>query len=156
FLSMTVAASSRFRTASLVAMLALVGVANAFGAKPICSDLPVSVSFVPTIAAPAAILNDLSNTPYQAGVDHVGAVIHYQSSCDGTRDMTLNLLSNSTPRALSMQFPNPIAGSIILGGPPSFAGGPAFLAKAFLNVRNILAYPMSPTPATFYTKVIVQ
>ncbi|HEY6930838.1 MAG TPA: hypothetical protein VJA66_14260 [Thermoanaerobaculia bacterium] len=64
---------------------------------------------------------------------------------------------------MSMQFPNPISGSILVGGPPSFAGGSAFAAQPFINIRNIVGHntpgltPSSGSTqgvaATYYTKV---
>lgn len=145
-----------FKTAGLVLMLALGGSAAAFGAKPPrCSDVPISVTFVGTTAAPAAISNDVSNIAYQNGVDGVAAVIHYNMDCGGTRDATLNL--GNSKRSLMMQFPNPIPGSIVVAGPPSFAGGSGFATQNFINIRNIVGYnTQGLTPgvaATYYTKI---
>ena len=146
----------RLRAAGLALVLALGGAAMASGARPSrCTDVPISVTFMATTATPAAISNDLPTTAYSDGVDGVSAVIHYNMSCDGTRDATLNL--NTSKRAMVLQFPNPIAGSIIAGGPPSFAGGSGFAVQNFLNIRNIVGYNTPGiTPgvaATYYTKI---
>ena len=146
-----------FKTAGLALVLAFGGAAMASGARPTaqCSDVPISVTFMATTAAPAALSNDLPTSAYTNGVDGVGAVIHYNMDCSGTRDATLNL--GSSKRALVIQFPSPIPGSIIVAGPPSFAGGSAFAVQNFINIRNIVGYN-SPgiTPgvaATYYTKI---
>ncbi len=145
-----------FKITVLAMALALGGLQTASGAKPgRCSDLPISVTFMATTAAPAALSNDLPTTAYQDGVGRVAAVIHYNMDCNGTRDATLNL--GSSTRSLVMQFPNPIPGSIIVAGPPSFAGGSAFATQNFINIRNIVGYNTPGiTPgvaATYYTKV---
>ncbi len=152
----SLATHSGFKIAVLAAALALGGLQTASGAKPArCTDVPISVTFMGTTAAPAAISNDLPITAYQNGVDGVAAVIHYNMDCGGTRDATLNL--GSSKRALVMQFPNAIPGSIIVAGPPGFAGGSAFATQSFINIRNIVGYQTGGvTPgvaATYYTKV---
>jgi hypothetical protein len=142
------------KVAVLAVALSLGGFATAFGARPQCTDLPISLTFLPTTVAPAAISNDNPMTAYQNGVSGVSAVIHYNMACDGTRDATLNL--NNSKRTLVMQFPNAVPGSTtIQAGPASFAGGAAFATQAFFNVHNILGYGLL-TPgvaAVFYTKV---
>jgi hypothetical protein len=123
-------------------------------AKPAaCIDVPLSMTFVPTTAAPAAIWNDLANSAYQNGVDGVSAVIHYNKDCNGTRDATLTL--NGSRRTLWMQYPSALPGSIIVSGPPSFAGGAPFSTQAHIAVHNILGRTvLAPgVAATFYTKV---
>jgi len=133
---------------------------SAYAAKPpaTCSDVPISVKFIPTDSLiQAAIWNDDPNVPYQEdGVNGVyNTVIHY-GGCAGSRDATLGLV-NST-RNVWMQFPGPVDGSIIDGGPPSFAGGGQFLSQIFMNVRNVIARNSGlvipgPGPVTFYTRV---
>jgi hypothetical protein len=123
-------------------------------AKPTgCADVPLSMTFVATTAAPAAIWNDLANSAYQNGVDGVSSVIHYNKDCNGTRDATLGLYRSR--RTLWMQYPSPVSGSIITSGPPSFAGSAPFTTQAHIVVHNILGRTVL-TPgaaATFYTKV---
>jgi hypothetical protein len=137
--------------ASAPALLAQPQSAKAGPAK--CTDLPVSFTFPTTTVAPAAIWNDVAS-PYQNGVDGVSnTVIH---RC-GTNDATM-LLTRSK-RSVWMQVPAPITGSLIVAGPPSFAGGPAFQSQAFFNVRNVLnsGAITSTSPATdFYTRMVSQ
>jgi hypothetical protein len=142
-----------FRVALLAPALALCWLANAYASPrpPRCTDPPVSVTFVAPASATAAIENDNPATAYQNGVDGVTAVIHYNSSCAGSHDMTLELGGSS--RTLKVNIPPPIPGSIIDGGP---AAAGVFTTKAFFNVHNVLAYPMSPVPTVFYTKVTAQ
>ena len=143
---------------AVLALVLVLGAAQTASAAkpPRCTDVPISVTFMATTSAPAAIWNDVANTAYQNGVGGVAAVIHYNSGCDGTRDATLDL--GGSTRTLSMQFPNAISGSTsVQAGPASFAGGSAFATHAFFNVHNIVGYQTPGiTPgvaATFYTKV---
>jgi hypothetical protein len=143
-----------FKIAVLALVLTLGGLGTASAGKPPhCSDVPISVTFLATTAAPAAIWNDLPDTVYQNGVDGVEALIHYNSGCDGTRDATLGL--GSSTRTLVMKFPAVIPDSNPQNTPPSFVAGAAFATKALFNVHNILGYPtFAPgVAATFYTKV---
>jgi hypothetical protein len=119
-----------------------------------CSDVPLSMTFVATTAAAAAIWNDVPTAAYQNGVDGVSSVIHYNKDCNGTRDATLTLYRSR--RTLWMQYPNPLPESTIVSGPPAFAGGAAFTTQAHINVYNILGRGSALSPgiaATFYTKV---
>ena len=146
----------RFRVTGLAVALSLGALGVAFGAKPGgCGDVPISVTFVAPAAASATISNDNPGLAYQNGVDGVAAVIHYNRDCSGTRDATLNL--GSSTRTALLQFPDAIPGSILAGGPPSFAGGGAFSTHFFINVRNVVGYQTPGiTPgvaATYYTKV---
>jgi hypothetical protein len=137
---------------SAPALLAQVQSAKSGSTK--CTDLSVSFTFLSTSVATAAISNDIAGKAYQDGVDGVSnTAIH---RC-GTNDATM-LLRNSN-RSVSMQFPAPIPGSIIVAGPPSFAGGAAFQSQAFFNVRNVLnsGAITSTSPATdFYTRMVIQ
>ncbi len=136
-----------FRIAVLVLLLLLGNLATAFGAKPArCSDVPISVNFM-TPSVPAAIWNDIGS-PYKNGENGVGAVIHFNMSCDGTRDATLGL--GGSTRTLWMQFPAALPGS--LGSPAPFAGGPAFPSQAFFNIHNVLGYGLPAGTTTYYTK----
>ena len=120
---------------------------NSAAAK--CADIPISFTFVATTVTTAAISNDISGTPYQ-GLDNT--VIH---KCYGTNDATMVLAHSS--RSVSIQFPEPIPGSIIMAGPPSFAGGPTFQSQPFINVRNVLnsGAITATSPATeFYTRMV--
>ena len=139
---------SGFRIAVLVPMLLLGSLATAFGAKPArCGDVPISVNFMTPSSAPAAIWNDIGS-PYTNGQDGVGAVIHFNMSCDGSRDATLGL--GGSTRTLWMQFPAALPGS--LGSPAPFAGGPAFPSQAFFNIHNVLGYGLPAGTTTYYTK----
>ena len=125
-------------------------VLNSAAANHGCADIPISFTFLATTVAPAAISNDTSGTPYQ-GLSNT--VIHI---CSGTNDATMVLAHSS--RSVSIQFPEPIPGSIIVAGPPSFAGGPAFQSQPFFNVRNVLnsGKITATSPATdFYTRMVV-
>ena len=125
-------------------------VLNSAAANHGCADIPISFTFLATTVAPAAISNDISGTPYQ-GLGNT--VIHI---CSGTNDATMVLAHSS--RSVSIQFPEPIPGSIIVAGPPSFAGGPAFQSQPFFNVRNVLnsGKITATSPATdFYTRMVV-
>jgi hypothetical protein len=122
---------------------------NSAAAKNSCTDIPISFTFLATTVAPAAISNDISGTPYQ-GLGN--EVIH---KCSGTNDATMVVGSS---RSVSIQFPAPIPGSIIVAGPPSFAGGTAFHSQPFFNVRNVLnsGAIIATSPATdFYTRMVV-
>jgi len=124
-------------------------VLNSGAAKNSCVDIPISFTFLATTVAPAAISNDVSGTPYQGLVN---TVIH---KCSGTNDATMVLARSS--RSVSIQFPAPIPGSIIVAGPPSFAGGTAFQSQPFINVRNVLnsGAITATSPATdFYTRMV--
>lgn len=143
-----------FRLIMFTTVLAI-GSLNVYAAKPpTCADIPLSMTFVAPVSAPAAIYNDDPTKAYQDGIDGVGAIIHITSNkCNGTRDATLTL--HRSKRYLSWKFPLPIPGSIIQSGPPSFAGGNAFSNQAHLNIHNLLGHTVL-TPgvaATFYTKV---
>ena len=148
-----------FRVAALVPLLALGGLATASGAKPPgCPNVPISWTFMGT-TSPAAIANDFPTTAYRNGVDGVTAQIFFNNDCQGTRDAVLDLGGRSSTRTMSMQFPAPIADSILPGQgvAPSFAGAPNFFqTKAFFNVHNILGRNTAGItpgqPATFYTK----
>ena len=124
------------------------------GGSTKCTDIPVSFTFLGTSVAPAAMWNDVAS-PYQNGVDGVNNTgIH---RCFGTNDATM--LLKSSRRFVWIQFPAPIAGSNIVAGPPSFAGGPAFQSQAFFNVRNVLNSGSinSASPATdFYSRMVSQ
>ena len=123
---------------------------NSAADKSRCADIPISFTFLATTVAPAAISNDISGTSYQ-GLGNT--VIH---KCSGTNDATMVLAHSS--RSVSIQFPAPIPGSIIVAGPPSFAGGTAFQSQPFFNVRNVLnsGAIIATSPATdFYTRMVV-
>ncbi len=128
-------------------VLMIIAFSTAFAGKPPsgCGDVPISYIFEDPVSAPAAMWNDIPGMLYQNGV------INYEGSCDGTRDATIGTDSG---RFLWMQFPAPAA--IVEGGPPSFAGGPAFMTQTFINVRNITArntgLQIPGPPAVFYTK----
>lgn len=139
---------------NFILILSMLITVNVFGARPPgCTDIPISMTFVAPATAPAAIWNDDPTKAYRDGVDSVSSVIHLNSKCDGTRDATLTLYKSK--RYLFMQFPNPIPGSIIDSGPPSFAGGSPLYTQAHINVHNLLGYPvLTPGVAgSFYTKV---
>jgi hypothetical protein len=139
-------------TLNLISVTRLLGVkpaySHALNSAPKCADIPISFTFV--AIASAAISNDISGTPYQ-GLGN--EVIH---KCSGTDDATMVLARSS--RSVSIQFPDPLAGSIVMAGPPSFAGGPAFQSQPFFNVRNVLnsGAITATSPATeFYTRMVV-
>lgn len=130
--------------------MALLAAATAFAGKAAsCADVPLSMTFVATTAAPAAIWNDVANMAYQNGVSGVGAVIQLNSTCGGTHDATLSL--GGSKRSLWMQYPSAIPGSIVQAGPASFAGASAFTTQAHVNIHNITGYTvLSPgVAATF-------
>jgi hypothetical protein len=142
-------------TLNLIAVTRPLGVKPAYSlalnsAAAKCADIPISFTFLATTVAPAAVSNDISGTPYQ-GLGN--EVIH---KCYGTNDATMVLAHSS--RSVSIQFPDPIPGSIIgAAGPPSFAGGPAFQSQPFFNVRNVLfsGAITATSPATeFYTRMV--
>src|SRR5215471_555289 len=135
-------------TLATTLVLGVLGTASAGKPGP-CTNVPVSVSFVATDIAPAAaITNDDPTRAYKDGVDGVSAIIFFNSDCNGTRDMVIDL-SGST-RTLNVNIPSPIPGSLIQGGP---APAGVLTTKARINVRDILAHPISPTPTVFYTTV---
>ena len=142
-------------TLNLIAVTRPLGVKPAYSqalnsaAKNRCADIPISFTFLATTVAPAAISNDISGTPYQGLVN---TVIH---KCSGTNDATMVLARSS--RSVSIQFPAPIPGSIIVAGPPSFAGGTAFQSQPFINVRNVLnsgAITATSPAMDFYTRMV--
>jgi hypothetical protein len=123
--------------------------ATAYAGKPPACDVPISWSFMSTTAAPAAILNDDPTKAYVNGVDGVtNSVIQ----CE-THDATLGFTANSN-RRIWMKLPSAIPGSIIDGGPASFAGGNSFLTKTTFNIRNIIGYSVITLgqAATYYTR----
>ena len=141
-----------------VAMLAALAAFFSVPALPAqpnkCTDIPISYTFLSTSVATAAIWNDNPSKPYQNGVDGVAnTVIH---RCSGTYDATMEL--GRSKRSVWTQLPAPLAGSVIVAGPPSFAGGAAFQTQPFFNVRNVLnsGSITSTSPATdFYTRMVV-
>jgi hypothetical protein len=154
---------NRFVVSLACLLVALIAVTKPLGVKPAyskalnsaaanhgCADIPISFTFVATTTvATAAISNDIAEKPYQ-GLGN--EVIHI---CSGTNDATM-VLANSK-RFVSIQFPGPIPGSVLMAGPPSFAGGPAFQSQPFLNVRNVLnsGKITATSPATdFYTRMV--
>ena len=150
---------NRFVISLACLLVALIAATRPLGVKPAyskalnsaaanhgCADIPISFTF--NAIASAAILNDIQ-APYQ-GLGN--EVIH---KCSGTNDATMVLGSS---RSVSIQFPEPIPGSIIVAGPPSFAGGAAFQSQPFFNVRNVLnsGRIIATSPATdFYTRMVV-
>ena len=137
-----------------VLILTLVGSTMAAG-KPggnNCANVPISMTFIATTSATAAIWNDDATKAYQNGVDGVEALIILDSDCNGSRDAVMGFGKRST-RKVWMKVPGAIPGSVIQSGPASFAGGNAFLSKAHVNIRNITGYTVI-TPgqaATYYT-----
>ena len=130
--------------------LALTSSAKASGR---CTDIPLSMTFVATTAAPAAMWNDSATSAYQDGVDGVSAAIHV---CSGTYDAVLMIGSRSN-RTVWMQYPTAIPSSIIVAGPASFAGAAAFQTQPpTINIHNILGHTaLTPgTAASFYTRVV--
>jgi hypothetical protein len=122
---------------------------SVYAAPPRCEDIPVSLTFENPVTASASMWNDIPGTPYTNGV------IHYNRACDGSRDATVG---TDPGRFQWLQFPFAITGSLIESGPPSFAGGSAFMTQVFINVRNITARNTGlvipgPMSASFYTKV---
>jgi hypothetical protein len=115
-----------------------------------CTDIPISITFTATIVAPATIWNDNPTTPYVGGQQGVSnTVIH---RCSGTYDATMAL--SSSKRYVNMQLSLPLA--IPVAGPPSFAGGSAFLTQPFFNVRDVLlggAIHSNSLAQSFYTRM---
>jgi hypothetical protein len=153
---------NRFVISLACLLVALIAVTRPLGVKPAyskainsaaashgCTDIPINLTFVAITGA--AISNDISGTPYQ-GLGN--EVIHI---CSGTNDATMVLARSN--RSVSIQFPEPIPGSVLMAtGPPSFAGGPAFQSQPFFNVRNVLnsGQITATSPATdFYTRMVV-
>jgi hypothetical protein len=150
---------NRFVISLACLLVALIAATRPLGVKPAyskalnsaaanhgCADIPISFTF--NAIASAAILNDIQ-APYQ-GLGN--EVIH---KCSGTYDATMVLARSN--RFVSIQFPRPIPGSIVMAGPPSFAGGPAFQSQPFFNVRNVLnsGAITATSPATdFYTRMV--
>jgi hypothetical protein len=131
---------------------------NANAGKPTrgCSDVPVTMTFVAPATGTAALSNDDPSKVYQNGVDGIAnEVIHFNNDCNGSRDATIKWGNGpKAKRKLRLQFPNAVPGSLIQGGPPSFAGGASFLSFGFLNIRNLTGYTVIQpgVAATYYTR----
>jgi len=137
--------------ATLAAALAIAS-APALPAPPSkCTDIPISYTFLSTTVAPAAIWNDVARAYTAPDVGNIA--IH---RCSGTYDATMAMARSK--RYVWMQVPAPIPGSIIVAGPPSFAGGVAFLTQPFFNVRNVLmsgSITSTSSATDFYTHLAV-
>jgi hypothetical protein len=120
---------------------------HVFGA---CKNPPISITFLATNNAPAAIWNDDPTQVYKDGI------IYYGINCDGSHDAAFGFGRNSS-RNFWMKFPAPLAGTVIQNSPPAFAGREAFPIQGSINVRNITGYTrLKPgVAATFYTKVVI-
>ena len=104
------------------------GIASAQKGK--CSDVRIDVAVVST--ADSAPFDD-GKGPYQEGVSGAyNTVIHI---CSGSYDATMGLITSR--RTIGFTFPPPIDGSVYPGPAPARANS-SFLAKPFMNVRNIL------------------
>jgi hypothetical protein len=98
----------------LCVLILAIATFNADAGKPgRSSDVPISMTFMATISAPAAITNSDPTKPYS------NAVINYDRSCAGSHDATMNTTADNL---LRMQFPAPVPGSIIQGAAPPFCG----------------------------------
>ena len=122
----------------------------ATGAKPVkCTNPFTTVAVVATFAG-SALYQDIADKPYQEGVDGVYNTVVY--ACPGASgDATMGLITSR--RSLGFRFPSPIVGSVI-GDAPAWANS-SFLAKPFMNVRNILwgRKNSATTPNTFTTRI---
>ncbi len=139
----------RFIFSVCVLILTLAGSADAKGKPATCTNTPVSMFIEDT--STAAILSDGGGL-YQNGVNGVTGVINFNSSCDGSRDVTVDTSSN---RRVWFNFPDTI-GTVIGGATQSFIPNP-FSDRAFINIRNITCRDCNTDgiPLTFYTKVSV-
>jgi hypothetical protein len=152
----------RFAFAICVLILTFAGNAHAKGNPnvPGCGDVPIAVSFV---TFPGSAINNDIGQVYQGGVDGLdNTVIHYNRDCFGSHDATMLMPSPGkkvvVKRKVSFQFPSPVPGSIIAGGPPAFAGGSAFLTPVWMNIRNLTGFGLIPQGAAtvYYTRMIFQ
>lgn len=96
----------------------------------------------------SALYGDAKGATYVDGVDGVAAVIQ---ACSGSNDLTFNLITSGVRRSLGFVFPAPIEGSVSPGPAPVWVPG-AFLAKSFINFRNIL-WGRSNGQSTFTTRM---
>jgi len=125
------------------------GKGNGAAGKPApCTDPSLEITIVPI--AGSALAGDSKGSVYTNGVDGVfNAVIHLCPS-NPTYDATLGV--NGSQRSIGFTFPQAIAGSIIAGPSPAWANGVQFMAKPFMNIRNILWGRMHGQ-ATFTTRM---
>jgi len=127
----------------------------AYAGKPGgCSDVPISITFLATNAAPAAIWNDDPTKPYTGGTN---TQIHAcNGGVDGTGSYDATMVTPRS-RTVTLKFPAAIGGSLIEGGPASFAGGNAISTQPFINIRNIAGYTVIPpgVAATYYTRIAI-
>lgn len=99
-----------------------------------CKDVSLEVTIVPIEGS--ALSGDSKGSVYADGVDGVyNAVIHVCGS-NPSYDATLGMVTSK--RSMGVTFPPAIDGSTIFGSSPVWANGVQFMAKPFLNVRNIL------------------
>jgi hypothetical protein len=134
-------------------VLVAAGIAEA-QKPPKCSDIPISVQVLEFDADgdgdnDSALFGDSKGPTYTDGVDGVTNTAIYV--CSGTYDATMRLgpLTRSK-RSLGFAFPEPNAGSVVYGPAPEWAGT-AFLAKPFMNIRNILWGRMQAVPQLMFT-----
>jgi hypothetical protein len=137
-----------------VLILAVVGAADAKGKPQSCTNTPVKIFIEDT--STAAILSD-GGGEYLNGVNGVTGVINFNSSCVGSRDVTVGFDGTSN-RRIWFDFPDAIEETDIGGVTQSFSPNP-FSDRAFINIRNITCRdcntPIPGIPSTFYTKVSV-
>lgn len=137
----------------IICVLILAVAGNAYASKPpSCTNTPVSMFIEDTLTA--AILSDGGGL-YQNGLNGVTGVINFNSSCGGSRDVTVGFDTNSN-RRVWFNFPTAIPGTDIEGVTQSFIPNP-FSDRAFINIRNITCRDCNTPgiPSTFYTKVSV-
>lgn len=103
-----------------------------------CTDVSLSVQILAfdgdgNGSNDSVLAGDAKGNTYTNGADGVyNTVIH---TCSGSNDATMGLITSR--RSIQFSFPEPNAGSVSPGPEPAWVGS-AFLAKPFMNVRNIL------------------
>jgi len=118
-----------------------------------CSDVPISITFVAPAGVPAAIWNDDPTKAYSGGSN---TEIHNCNGGDnggGSYDGTMTLPGG---RSINMKFPAAISGSIIEGGPASFAAGNSISTGSFVKIHNLTGQNAVPAgiSATYYTRAL--
>jgi len=118
----------------------------AAGAKPVkCTNPATKVTILSGV-----LYGDAKGGVYTEGVDGVYNTVVW--ACPGaSNDATMGLITSR--RSLGFTFPSPITDSVI-GDAPAWANS-SFLAKPFMNVRNILwgRKNFCTTPCTFTTRI---
>ena len=127
---------------------------NAIAGKPgSCSDVPISFTFVAPAGVQAAIWNDDPTKVYTGGTNTEIHNCNGGANGGGSYDGTMTLPGS---RYINIKFPAAISGSLIEGGPTSFAAGNSITTTPFVKIHNLTGQNAVPAgiSATYYARAL--